>query len=130
MFWSLNYGGSSIDSILDRAGFTLEELLDEDELLQECKTQNSKLIEFLTQPESLARLISYIVEMPTEADSTQRRYKYPFVSSEVLSCDVAAVRGARRRARQPQIRRHREDGNVGRLGARQYEWWWWSCWRR
>ena len=92
MFWSLNYGGSSIDSILERSSFTLEELLDEDELLQECKTQNTKLIEFLTQPESMARMISYIVEMPTEADTSQRRYKFPFISSEVLSCDVAAVR--------------------------------------
>lgn len=92
MFWSLNYGGSSIDSILERSSFTLEELLDEDELLQECKTQNTKLIDFLTQPESMARMISYIVEMPTEADTSQRRYKFPFISSEVLSCDVAAVR--------------------------------------
>ena len=44
--WSLGHFTSpSIDIILDReAGFTLEELLDEDELLQECKgQQNTKL---------------------------------------------------------------------------------------
>lgn len=47
MFWSLGHFTSpSIDTILDReAGFTLEELLEEDELLQECKAQNAKLTE-------------------------------------------------------------------------------------
>ena len=45
MFWSLGHFSSpSIDTILDReTGFTLEELLEEDELLQECKGQNTKL---------------------------------------------------------------------------------------
>ena len=47
MFWSLGHFTSpSIDTILDReSGFTLEELLEEDELLQECKAQNAKLTE-------------------------------------------------------------------------------------
>ena len=47
MFWSLGHFSSpSIDTILERAtGFTLEELLEEDELLQECKAQNAKLTE-------------------------------------------------------------------------------------
>jgi len=47
MFWSMRYAAtSSIDTILEReGGFTLEELLEEDELLQECKSQNTKLLE-------------------------------------------------------------------------------------
>jgi hypothetical protein len=47
MFWSLGHFSSpSIDTILDREdGFTLEDLLEEDELLQECKAQNAKLTE-------------------------------------------------------------------------------------
>lgn len=46
-FWSLGHFTSpSIDTILDRStGFTLDELLEEDELLQECKAQNAKLTE-------------------------------------------------------------------------------------
>ena len=45
MFWSMRYATtSSIDTILEReGGFTLEELLEEDELLQECKAQNEEL---------------------------------------------------------------------------------------
>lgn len=47
MFWSMRYAAtSSIDTIIEReGGFTLEELLEEDELLQECKSQNTKLLE-------------------------------------------------------------------------------------
>lgn len=47
MFWSLGHFSSpTIDNILERSdGFALEELLEEDELLQECKAQNAKLTE-------------------------------------------------------------------------------------
>ena len=36
---------SSINDILDKENFTLEELLQEDELLQEIKSKNDRLIE-------------------------------------------------------------------------------------
>ena len=42
MFWSLHAGTSTIDTLLSsEEGFTLEQLLDEDDLLQECKSQNT-----------------------------------------------------------------------------------------
>ena len=49
----------------------------------------------LTQPDTLEKLVKYVTEMPTATDTEARRYKYPFVSSEVLSCDVSAVREKR-----------------------------------
>jgi serine/threonine-protein phosphatase 6 regulatory subunit 3 len=36
---------SSIDSILDRGDCSLEDLLDEEEILQECKAQNKRLMQ-------------------------------------------------------------------------------------
>ena len=47
MIWTLGHFSSpSIDTVLDCAGgFTLEDLLEEDELLQECKAQNQKLLD-------------------------------------------------------------------------------------
>ena len=33
-----------VDTILDKEKFTLEELLDEDEIIQECKALNNRLI--------------------------------------------------------------------------------------
>ena len=45
MFWRLGFQQiSPIDSILDKEHFELEDLLDEDDLLQECKSFNRKLI--------------------------------------------------------------------------------------
>jgi len=36
--------GLQVDAILDRDHYTLEELLDEDDLIQECKSLNNRLI--------------------------------------------------------------------------------------
>lgn len=63
MFW--RFGGyattSSLDSILDKPDVTVEELLDESDLIQELKQQNSKLIEFLRDEPILKKLLNYVV---------------------------------------------------------------------
>ena len=64
MFWSLNVASArSLSTLLDNDSFTLEELLEEEELLQECKAQNDKLISFLTQPETMVKLIGNTLEI-------------------------------------------------------------------
>jgi hypothetical protein len=52
---------SPVDSILDKEEYSLEELLDEDELIQECKSLNSRLTTFLKQKESVEKLVRYTV---------------------------------------------------------------------
>jgi len=83
---------SAIDTILDGGDFTLEQLLDEEEILQETKSQNKKLIDFLTQPASLKQLVIYItVEPETKEDETEdskMRFKYPFLACEILASEV------------------------------------------
>ena len=63
MFW--RFGGyaniSTIDTILDKPEFTLEELLDESDLIQELKQHNSKLIEYLREDKILEKLLEYVV---------------------------------------------------------------------
>jgi SIT4-associating protein SAP185/190 len=63
MFW--RFGGyaqiSAIDTILEKADFTLEELLDESDLIQELKSHNTKLIDYLRQDEILEKLLEYVV---------------------------------------------------------------------
>ncbi|KAK8214308.1 extragenic suppressor of kinetochore protein 1 [Phyllosticta capitalensis] len=63
MFW--RFGGyaniSTLDSILDKPDVTIEELLDESDLIQELKQQNSKLIEFLRDDKILERLLQYVI---------------------------------------------------------------------
>jgi SIT4-associating protein SAP185/190 len=77
MFW--RFGGyanvSTIDSLLEKPDVTVEELLDDSDLIQEVKSQNSKLLEFLRDENILDRLMQYIImpkvseeQTPTEPD--------------------------------------------------------------
>lgn len=69
MFW--RFGGyaniSTIDTILDKPDFTLEELLEEADLIQELKQHNTKLIEFLREDKVLEKLLEYTVVPKLEA---------------------------------------------------------------
>ncbi|KAK5989482.1 Extragenic suppressor of kinetochore protein 1 [Cladobotryum mycophilum] len=72
MFW--RFGGyaniSTIDTILDKPDFTLEELLEEGDLIQELKQHNTKLIEYLREDEVLEKLLEYVVAPKLEAVET------------------------------------------------------------
>lgn len=63
MFW--RFGGyasiSTLDSILDKPDVTLEELLDESDLIQELKQHNTKLIEYLRDEGVLRKLLEYVI---------------------------------------------------------------------
>jgi hypothetical protein len=62
MFWRFGFHAcSAIDTLLDKPDVTLEEILGEDDLLQECKAHNTKLIEYLRDPNILAKLLNYII---------------------------------------------------------------------
>jgi len=88
-FWrTFGFTVSAVETILERENFTLEELLDEEEVLQECKAQNKKLLDFLTDPEILVKLFNYITEDADEEADSKRRFKYPYISCEILCCEV------------------------------------------
>lgn len=63
MFW--RFGGyssiSAIDTLLDKSDVTLEEVLDESELMQELKQNNTKLVEYLQDDGILKRLLEYVI---------------------------------------------------------------------
>ena len=52
--------GSSIDSLLDKEDVSLEAILDEDDILQECKAQNTRLIDYFQRVDVLQRLLGYV----------------------------------------------------------------------
>lgn len=61
MFFRLGFQSrSASESLLEREDCSLEELLDEDDILQEAKAHNAKLVEFLKKTEILTKLIEYI----------------------------------------------------------------------
>jgi hypothetical protein len=53
----------------------LEELLAEEETISECKSMNSKLLEFLCEKENLSRLIVYATRLPEDPDNKDIAHK-------------------------------------------------------
>ncbi|CAI9776457.1 unnamed protein product [Fraxinus pennsylvanica] len=93
MFWKLPAfsASSTVESVLDKENFTLEELLDEEEIIQECKSLNSRLINFLRERAQVEQLLHYIVEeSPDDADS-KRMFKFPFIACEVFICEIDVI---------------------------------------
>ena len=48
--------------------FTLEELLDESEVIQECKFGNSLLVDYLARPDILEKLVKYCIMIPSNPE--------------------------------------------------------------
>ncbi|KAG4177854.1 hypothetical protein ERO13_A10G003600v2 [Gossypium hirsutum] len=93
MFWRMTgYSSASpIDAILDKDNFTLEELLDEDEIIQECKSLNGRLINFLREKAQVEQLIQYIVVEPPENADKKQIYKFPSIACEIFTCEVDII---------------------------------------
>ncbi|KAK4802144.1 hypothetical protein SAY86_000347 [Trapa natans] len=93
MFWRMTglSTASPVETILDKENFTLEELLDEDEIIQECKALNGRLINFLREKVQLEKLLQYIVEEAPEDADSRRSLKFPFISSEIFTCEIDII---------------------------------------
>uniref|UniRef100_A0A8C8SUX8 Protein phosphatase 6 regulatory subunit 1 n=1 Tax=Pelusios castaneus TaxID=367368 RepID=A0A8C8SUX8_9SAUR len=93
MFWKFDlHSGSHMEALLERADVTLRELLDEDDVLQECKVLNRKLLDFLVQPQHMEALVSCVTQEPPRA--ARCRAGYPSVSCEILTSDVSPITDA------------------------------------
>ncbi|VAH77192.1 unnamed protein product [Triticum turgidum subsp. durum] len=93
MFWRMTglSAASPVDTILDKENFTLEELLDEDEIIQECKALNTRLINFLRDKAQVEQLLRYVVEeVPDEAEK-KRSFKFPFIACEIFTCEIDVI---------------------------------------
>ncbi len=69
---------------------TIEDILDNEELIQEIKTNSSSVfIPFLSN-EIFKKLIDYSIKMP-EIDDNRTGHKFPFNSTEILCCDNGEI---------------------------------------
>ncbi|XP_041993908.1 serine/threonine-protein phosphatase 6 regulatory subunit 3-like isoform X1 [Salvia splendens] len=93
MFWkhAALSTSSPVESVLDKENFTLEELLDEEEIIQECKALNSRLINFLRDRAQVEQLVRYIVEESPEDADSKRTFKFPFVACEIFTCEIDVI---------------------------------------
>ena len=87
MFWRFGFNSTSaLDALLDKEGVTLEEVLVEDELIQEVKAQNTKLLAFLGRTDSIAALVALVADPLVAA---QR-----LVAAEVFGCEAPSLTAA------------------------------------
>ncbi|XP_074182759.1 serine/threonine-protein phosphatase 6 regulatory subunit 2 isoform X2 [Rhinolophus sinicus] len=92
MFWKFDLNTTShVDKLLDKEDVTLRELMDEDDILQECKAQNRKLLDFLCRQQCMEELVSLITQDPPLDMEEKVRFKYPNTACELLTCDVPQV---------------------------------------
>lgn len=88
MFWKFDLNTTShVDKLLEKEDVTLRELMDEDDVLQECKAQNRKLVDFLCRQPCMEELVQLITRQPPLDVDEKVRFKY------VSSFRPARVRG-------------------------------------
>nr|XP_019934111.1 PREDICTED: serine/threonine-protein phosphatase 6 regulatory subunit 2 [Paralichthys olivaceus] len=92
MFWKFDLHTSShLEAILDKEDVTLAELMDEEDVLQECKAQNRRLLLFLCQDQCMQELVCMITTEPPAGGEETQRFKYPNIACELLTCDVGVI---------------------------------------
>ncbi|XP_059288401.1 uncharacterized protein LOC132041702 isoform X2 [Lycium ferocissimum] len=93
MFWRMAglSTASPVETILDKENFALDDLLDEDEIIQECKALNGRLINFLRERAQVEQLVRYIVEEAPEDAEKRRTFKFPFIACEIFTCEVDII---------------------------------------
>ncbi|KAM7232877.1 hypothetical protein CapIbe_015013 [Capra ibex] len=95
MFWKFDLHTSShLDTLLEREDLSLPELLDEEDVLQECKVVNRKLLDFLLRPLHLQAMVAWVTQEPPASGEERLRYKYPSVACEILTSDVPQINDA------------------------------------
>ncbi|XP_018106429.1 protein phosphatase 6 regulatory subunit 2 L homeolog isoform X3 [Xenopus laevis] len=92
MFWKFDLNTTSlVDKLLDKEDVTLQELMEEDDLLQECKAQNRRLLDFLCQQQCMEQLVELITQKPPDHMEEKVRFKFPNTACELLTCDVPQI---------------------------------------
>ncbi|XP_063402716.1 serine/threonine-protein phosphatase 6 regulatory subunit 3-like isoform X1 [Mytilus trossulus] len=95
MFWKFNLiTTSKIDTLLGKEDVTLQELMDENDILQECKAQNKKLIDFIITPENMDCMVKMITVEPEDEEDEKCKYRFPNTACELLTSDVQQITDA------------------------------------
>ena len=124
MFW--RFGGyaniSTIDTLLDKPDVTLEEVLDESDLIQELKQHNSKLIDYLREESVLQRLLAYVIAPPLidldeqeqEQDDEDEEEEAPRGKGFSPLRSLSSVRNREPRSKEQEERAEREENEKTR----------------
>ena len=65
---------------------TIENILEEDDIIQDLKTNQNSQFLYMISTETIRKLIDYATKMPA-SDDQKIGHKYPFNATELLCCD-------------------------------------------
>jgi len=85
-FGRMKLASESIEKKLKDPNTEVEDLLREEDLLQELRSQNEKLIDYFDR-NKIKRLIDYIIKEP-EVDEQEKGYKFPFICSQIFGLEL------------------------------------------
>jgi len=69
----------------------LNDILDEEDVLQECRNQNKALNDYLSREDVVQELITLVTKDPEGSPDDRLRFKYANTASEVLTSDTPAI---------------------------------------
>uniref|UniRef100_A0A673XPX4 Protein phosphatase 6 regulatory subunit 2 n=1 Tax=Salmo trutta TaxID=8032 RepID=A0A673XPX4_SALTR len=92
MFWKFDlHTSSQLEALLEKDDVTLTELMEEEDVLQECKAQNRRLLVFLSQDTCMQELLHLITTEPPAGLEETKRFKHPNIACELLTSDVGVI---------------------------------------
>uniref|UniRef100_A0A4W5KIN3 Protein phosphatase 6, regulatory subunit 2b n=1 Tax=Hucho hucho TaxID=62062 RepID=A0A4W5KIN3_9TELE len=92
MFWKFDlHTSSQLEALLEKDDVTLTELMEEEDVLQECKAQNRRLLVFLSQDTCMQELLHLITTEPPAGLEETKRFKHPNIACELLTSDVGMI---------------------------------------
>ena len=86
MYFGNSKPSESIERKLKDPKTEIEDLLRDEDLLQEFRSQNEKLIEYFDR-NKIKRLIDYTIKEP-EVDEQERGYTFPFLCSQIFGLEI------------------------------------------
>ena len=87
-FDRMNLTSEAIDKLLEDPKTTVEDLLKEEELLQEFRSQNEKLIDYFDK-DKIKHLLDYIIK--EQEDEQNKGYKFPFLCSQIFGLEIDKI---------------------------------------
>eukprot|EP00927_Polykrikos_kofoidii_P085499 TRINITY_DN931_c0_g2_i1.p1 TRINITY_DN931_c0_g2~~TRINITY_DN931_c0_g2_i1.p1 ORF type:complete len:1019 (+),score=193.25 TRINITY_DN931_c0_g2_i1:26-3058(+) len=92
-FWSTFAGPGSggtelspLEQLLEFPDCSVDELLDQEDVIQEFKSENKALVARLCKPDAIRTLIGFITTEPPSDARKSRCFRYPFVAVELMTC--------------------------------------------
>ncbi|KAJ6242975.1 hypothetical protein M0813_02832 [Anaeramoeba flamelloides] len=90
-FWDLPFLSSTLTKLLESESFTIEDLFEDENFLDECQgiriAQNEKLLKFLSKKDTIRQILQYLL-VPPSKNTTDKSVciKYPFLANKIMQC--------------------------------------------